>query len=224
VDRYYDRFLPLSRQFLLLIYINDLSLSIYKLASPILFADDTTIITYNANPEEFQNNKNLVVTEITHWFQSNLLTMNYSKTHFMQFLTKKQCTRKIQIIAPNSINSNSTKFLGLTIDDSLSWKDHTCAITSKLNKACYAIQSVKPFLSREILRMVYFSYVHTVLSYGIIFWGNSHLYIINNVFKILKIIIRIISNSSSRDPCRPLFKYLQILSLPSNIFSLYLSL
>ena len=87
------------------IYINDLCLSIDKLASPILFADDTTIIISNANPEKFQNNINLVVTEITHWFQSNLLTLNYSKTHFMQFVTKKQCIRKIQIIAPNSINS-----------------------------------------------------------------------------------------------------------------------
>jgi hypothetical protein len=144
------------------IYKNDLSLSINKLASPILFAVDTTIIISNSNPEEFQNNINLVVTEITHWFQSNLLTLNYSKTHFMQFLTKKQCTRKIQIIAPNSVNSNinSTKFLGLTNDDSSSWKDHIAAITSKLNKACYAIRSVQPFLSREILRMVYFSYVH----------------------------------------------------------------
>ena len=38
------------------IYINNLSLTINKLASPILFADDTTIIISNANPEEFQNN------------------------------------------------------------------------------------------------------------------------------------------------------------------------
>ena len=38
---------------LFLIYINDLSLSISKLANPILFADDTTIIISNTNPEEF---------------------------------------------------------------------------------------------------------------------------------------------------------------------------
>ena len=121
--------------FLIYIYINDLSLSNKKLASTILFADDTTIIISNAKPEEFQNNINLAVNEITHWFQSNLLTMNYRKTHFKQILTKKQCTRKIQITAPNSMKSNinSTKFLGLTIDDSLSWKDHIAAITPKLN-------------------------------------------------------------------------------------------
>jgi len=97
---------------LFLIYINDLSLSINKLANPILFADDMTIIISNTNPEEFKNKINSVMTKITNWFQSNLLTMNCNKTHFMQFLTKKQNERKTQIIAPNSIhtNINSTKF------------------------------------------------------------------------------------------------------------------
>ena len=50
---------------LFLIYINDLPLSISKLANPILLADDTTIIISNTNPEEFKNNINSVMTEIT---------------------------------------------------------------------------------------------------------------------------------------------------------------
>ena len=74
--------------FLIYIYINDLSLRISKLANLILFADDTSIIISNANPEEFKNNINSVMTEITNWF---LLTLNCKKqTYFMQFLTKKQ--------------------------------------------------------------------------------------------------------------------------------------
>ena len=72
---------------LFLIYINDISLSISKLANPILFADMSIIIS-NTNPEEFKNNINSVMTEITNWFQSNLLTLNCNKTHFLQFLTK----------------------------------------------------------------------------------------------------------------------------------------
>jgi len=74
---------------LFLIYINNLSLSINKLASPILFADDTTIIISNTNPQEFKNNINLIMTKITNWFQSNLLTLSCNIKHFMQFLTKK---------------------------------------------------------------------------------------------------------------------------------------
>jgi hypothetical protein len=79
------------------------------------------IIISNTNPEEFKNNINSVMTEITNWFQSNLLTLNCNKTHFMQFLAKKQNERNIQIIAPNSINISSTKFLGLIIDNTLAW-------------------------------------------------------------------------------------------------------
>jgi len=75
---------------LFLIYINDFPLSINKLASSILFADDTSIIISNMNPDEFKKNINSVMTEITNWFQSNLLTLNLNKTIFLQFLTKKK--------------------------------------------------------------------------------------------------------------------------------------
>jgi len=89
-----------------------------------------------------------------------------------------------------------------------------CCINIKLNKVCYAIRSIKPFLSVDILRMIYFFYV---MSYGIIFWGNSHPS--NNIFKIKKRIIRMITNTGSHDSCCQLFK--QLLSLPSQyIFSL----
>jgi hypothetical protein len=67
----------------LLFLINYLFLRINKLANPILFAEDTTIIISNTNPKLFKNNINSVMTEITNWFQSNVLTLNCTKTHFM---------------------------------------------------------------------------------------------------------------------------------------------
>jgi len=42
-------------------------------------------------------------------------------------------------------------------------------LVSKLSTGCYAIRSVKPFMNQETLRMIYFSYVHSILTYGIIF-------------------------------------------------------
>ena len=63
------------------------------------------------------------------------------------------------------------------------------------------------------------AYVHSVMSYGIIFWGNSHHSI--NIFKSQKRIIRIMTYTDKRDRCHPLFKKLQILPFPSQyIFSL----
>jgi len=172
--------------YIIYIYIYDIPLSISKLANSILFSDDRTIIISNTNPDKFKNNINSVMTEITNWFQSNLLTLNCNKTHFMQFLTKKRNERKIQITAPNSINTNihSTKFLGLIIDNTLSWKDHIAGLTSKLNKACYAIRSIKPFFVCGYTENDLFFYVQSVMSYGIIFEGNSHHS--NSIFKIKK--------------------------------------
>ena len=127
----------------------------------------------------------------------------------------------IQIKTSNSIitNINSTKFLGLTLDSNLSWMQHITELTVKLNKACYATRAIKPYISLKVLRTAYFSYFHSVMTYGIIFWGNSHLNYI--IFKIQKRFIRIIVNKGKRESCRNLYKQLQILTLPSQyIFSL----
>ena len=135
-------------------------------------------------------------------------------------MTKKHNEIPIKIFASNSIvtNTNSTKFLGLIIDNTLSWRDHVVELTSKLNKACYAIRTIKPYMSLNVLRMIYFSYVHSVISYGIIFWGSSRYS--NSIFKIQKRIIRTVTNTSRRESCHPLYKKLQILSLQSQyIFS-----
>jgi hypothetical protein len=74
---------------LFLIYINDFPLTINKLASSILFADNTSIIISNANPEEFKDSIISVMKEINEWFQNNLLTLNFNKTNSLQFLSKK---------------------------------------------------------------------------------------------------------------------------------------
>ena len=73
----------------------------------------------------------------------------------------------------NIATIQSLKFLGLTIDTSTTWKYHVSELTSRLNKACYAIRSIKLFMFLNVLRSAYFTYVHSVISYRIIFWCNS---------------------------------------------------
>jgi len=90
----------------------------------------------------------------------------------MQFLTKKQNERKIQISAPISINTNTnnTKFLGLIIDNTLSWKDHIAVLTSKLNMARNAVRSIKFFVYGYIENDLFFLCTHShVIWYY--FWG-----------------------------------------------------
>ncbi len=103
--------------------------------------------------------------------------------------------------------------MGLTINSTLTWKHHTGELTSKLNKACYAIRSIKLFMSLDVLRSTYFSFAQSIISSGIVFLGNSSYS--EDIYKIQKRIIRIIMNSSRNASCQQLFKDLNILPLKS---------
>jgi len=103
------------------------------------------------------------------------------------------------------------KFLGLTIYNYLSWNFHIEETIPKLNEACFVIITVRSYLSYEIVRKIYFSHFHSIMSYGIIFWGSSSEN--NSVFKTQTRTIRVIVNSSSGTFSNELFKELQILIL-----------
>jgi len=147
--------------------------------------------------------------------------LNYNKTHYLQFNTKsnREHVLKLNYHGNYVKSSPHTKFLGLIIDDSLSWKVYIDEIMSKLNTACFVIRSLQAIMSTETLRMVYFAYVHSIMNYGIIFGGNQPYS--EKIFKIQKRVIRIITNSRMRDSCREMFQRLEILPLYSEyIFSL----
>ena len=95
----------------------------------------------------------------------------------------------------------------------LSWNTHIDSIIKKLSKACYIIRNAKAYMSLSSLKVIYHALFHSVMSYGVIFWGNSpHSHII---FRIQKKAIRIIEGCGNRVSCRNLFKKLHILPLPS---------
>jgi len=211
---------------LFLIYVNDLSKSVSDKSSPILcpilFAEDTSFIIANRDETEFKFNTNEIFNEINKWFHSNLLMLNYDKTYFLQFQTDHEINTQVSFGNRKFATAQSLKSVGLTIDTSLTWKHHNSELTSRMNMACYAIRSIKPFMSLDVLRSTYFSYVHSIISYGIIFWGNlSHS---EDIFKIQKRIIRIIMNSSQNVSCWQPLKELNILPIQSQyIFLILLS-
>ena len=112
-----------------------------------------------------------------------------------------------------------TKILGLQIDKYLNWKEHVEYITPKLASALYAIRSMSTYVCTGMLKLIYHAYFHSLMKYGIIFWGNS----INSkhIFILQKKGIRIMARAGKRDSCRNLFKKFEILTLPCEyIFSL----
>jgi hypothetical protein len=83
------------------------------------------------------------------------------------------------------------------------------------------MRSVKPHVSQQMLKAIYYSYFHSIMAYGVIFWGHSAGSI--RVCRLQKRIIRIMMGCKSRDSCRKLFIKLKILPLPS-LYILYLLL
>jgi hypothetical protein len=155
-----------------------------------------------------------VFLQLNKWFDANLLSLNYDKTQYIHF-TPKGTFFHDSIIGYNnkfiSVSTNTT-YLGMIIENTLSWKAHIDQLISKLCMACYAIRTVKPFVCQEHLNSVYYSYFHSLITYGVI-WGNSSHTI--HVFRLQKRVIRIITGSRPRDSCTQLFKKLGILPLIS---------
>ena len=180
-----------------------------------MYADDTSIIVSTPNLENFVTKKDKIYGDINNRFKVNQLILNYNKTHYLQFNMKNSWDYDLKLnYQGNYIKSSSnTKFLGLIIDDSLSWKAHIDQMMSKLNTTCFVIRTIQAIMSLETLRMVYFAYIHSIMSYGIILGGNQPYS--DKIFKIQIRVIRSILSSRMRDLCRELFKKLEILPIYS---------
>jgi hypothetical protein len=105
----------------------------------------------------------------------NSLILNLNKIKFIQFSAKYNLGNSICIdYEHNHIeNSQSPSFLGIVLDKTLSWQLHIDKICAKLKSACYILRTLNPILSVSNLKTIYFSYIHSIITYGIIFWGNS---------------------------------------------------
>jgi hypothetical protein len=99
-------------------------------------------------------------------------------------------------------------FLGLQIDSHLNWKIHVDQLVPELSGACYAVRSLSHISNINTLKLIYFSYFHISLKYGIIFWGNSS--DSKKAFTLQKKTVRIIVDTKCQTPCRELLKNLPL--------------
>jgi len=75
------------------------------------------------------------------------------------------------------------------------------------------MRSVMPYVTIHTFKMIYYSYFHSVMTYGLMFWGKSPDSI--KIFRLSNKIIKIMMGCKSRDSCRKLFSNLEILPFPS---------
>ena len=112
-----------------------------------------------------------------------------------------------------------TKFLGILIDDNLSWKSHTNHITKIVSKYNGIIRKVRPFLNKDSLHTLYNTLALPYLSYCTIVWGERNNSNLDSLFITQKKIIRTCTNSIWLEHTTPLFLSLKKIKSLTFIFN-----
>ena len=139
---------------LYLIYVNDISASTdYILLS---FADDTSLYLSDSNIDTLFQTANVEINNLYDWFCANRLSLNANKTKFIVIRPPNlkcefaKLNIKINGVCLQQIGKHtdecSTKFLGVHIDEHLSWKYHFNHINNKISRALFMLKQVKNFL------------------------------------------------------------------------------
>ncbi len=107
----------------------------------------------------------------------------------------------------------SIKFLGINLDDKLSWKYHINSINKKIANANFTINQMKNILPIRLLKNLYFALIHPHLLYGISLWGGCATKYIKKTITLQKRAIRTINKAKYNSHSEPLFKKCNILKL-----------
>jgi len=186
-----------------------------KTSAPIISTYDNSILFAHSNLTDFNKNIHMVFATLNEWFRANRLSLNFNKTNYVHFTAKRNMSVNLKMGYNNNLitNSSYTKFLGVTMDNILSWNNHIDLLMKKFIMVCYIIRNAKTYMSASTLRMIHHAFFHLAMSYGIIFWGNSSHS--STIFSMQTKAIRIIEECENGVSCRNLVKKLQILPLTS---------
>ena len=197
-----------------ILFINDIIHSSNSLLFN-LFADDTSIFCRGKNIEELYALCNSELQNVNSWIVANKLSLNNEKTVYILFSGKKSILNLPSLKISHSLISQvkTTKFLGIIIDEKLSWIPQINMVYSAISRTIGILFKIKFVLPKNILKLLYYSLVFPYLSYGIIFWGSAANVHFNQIFLLQKRAVRLITNSKFLDHTGPLFKSNSILKL-----------
>ncbi len=156
------------------------------------------------------------INKIADWISSNKLSLNTSKTKFILF---KSSNKRIKHNTITSINGQpikqvkNTTFLGVIIDEHLTWNDHIDLIMKKVIKSTGIISKIRHFTNFNTLKLVYYALVYPYLTYGNLIWGNTYRKRLQKLINIQKKIIRLMMFKSYSEHSEPLFNGAKILNI-----------
>jgi hypothetical protein len=182
---------------LFIIYINDI-VNVTKLASLILYADDTNMFLTNSDADVLIQNANTELAKLSKWFAANKLSLNIKKTNFILFRTRNKkinYTPEIKVDNVAVTQVTCTKFLGVLINDTLTWNDHIRTVLNKVSKSTGVIRRVSYKLPVATLMNLYSTLVHPYFEYCNIVWASDYTSHLDKVMisqrKVLRIVHRL---------------------------------
>ena len=162
---------------LFLIFVNDLKKS--TSLDPIMFADDTNLFYSHKNIKSLFETVNKELANISTWFQANKLSLNANKTKYIFFHKQRESENiplKLRVLKIDDIEikrEQSLKFLGVLIDENLTWKNHIELLENKISKNIGVLFKASKLLNMRCLKNIYFALIHSYISYANIAWGSS---------------------------------------------------
>ena len=142
-----------------------------------LFTDDTTILFHTNSIDDVISTGKTIMTQLTNWFTANKLTLNAGKSSFTLFKSSKKVIPNI----PDHINffnqkikrTSHIKFLGVILDENLTWNHHINEICSKLKGLFHIFYNIRNYLSKVNIKTIYYALVYSRIKYGITVYGQA---------------------------------------------------
>ena len=166
---------------LFLVYINDICNSCNRMKF-YLFADDTNLLYADKNLKSLESTVNDELCKLYDWLIANKLSLNIKKSNYVIFRPRQKNVKyevnlKIFNHHTNSYTSlerkSYVKYLGVLIDENLSWKHHILHIASKISTSIGIIARLRHFVPLNTLQHIYRSLIQPYLLYGITAWGRA---------------------------------------------------
>ena len=143
-----------------------------------LFADDTAIFTHDKNVIDLMHQGTGTMKKIVEWFMTNRLSLSLGKSNFVLFHgRRKDSHEEIQTI---SIGQDEIprvtqfKYIGLTLDENLTWEPHINNICSALVRYYSIFYNVRNSITSNIARAIYYICIYPHISYAIEIYGSAN--------------------------------------------------
>ena len=195
---------------LFILYVNDVfSVSNFV---PKLFADDTCFVLNETCSNSLNSKLEKLICDFKLWTVANKFTLNITKSNLLIIPPKLNCNSKINNNIP--INESKTaKYLGITIDNKLTFKSHILNLRQKLSRAVGIICKLKPYLSTSALLQLYYAIFHSHLHYGLLVWSSTYKTYLKKLSTLQNKAIKIIAGANWKESATKFYYKLKVLKL-----------